>query len=160
MVEGLSWFGAAFLPVVLAILSELMGSRMLKSTVLIQKVLIHNAISVGMCLIVNGFIFQHDNDPKHTANASGIIFGEKIHEKTLTVMDWPSQSPDLNIIEAVWDHLDRERNKRQPKSKEELWEVLKEAWYNIPDDYFRKLHDSLPKTVQDALSAKGGHTKY
>ena len=33
----------------------------------------------------------------------------------------------LNIIEAVWDHLDRERNKGQPKSKEELREVLKEA---------------------------------
>ena len=42
-------------------------------------------------------------------------------------MDWPPQSPDLNIIEAVWDHLDRVRNKGQPKSKEELWEVLKEA---------------------------------
>lgn len=40
-------------------------------------------------------------------------------------MDWPPQSPDLNIIEAVGDHLDRERNKRQPKSKEELQEVLK-----------------------------------
>ena len=33
------------------------------------------------------------------------------------------------ILEAVWYHLDRERNKRQSKSKEELWEVLKEAWY-------------------------------
>ena len=41
-------------------------------------------------------------------------------------------SPDLNIIEAVWDQLDRERNKRFPKSKE-LWEVLKEAWYNIAE---------------------------
>jgi len=39
----------------------------------------------------------------------------------------PPQSPDLNIIEAVWDHLDRKRNKRQPTSKEELWDVLLEA---------------------------------
>ena len=46
-------------------------------------------------------------------------------DKTLTVMDWPPQSPDLNIIEAVWDHLDREINKGQ--SKDKLWEVLKEA---------------------------------
>jgi len=30
----------------------------------------------------------------------------------------PPQSPDLNITEAVWDHVGRERNKRQPTSKE------------------------------------------
>ena len=50
----------------------------------------------------------------------------KTDDKTLTVMDWPPQSPDLNIIEAEWDHLDREINKGQLKSKE-LWEVLKEG---------------------------------
>ena len=57
------------------------------------------------------------------------------------------QSPDLNIIETVWDHLDRERSRKQPKSKEELWEVLKEAWYNIPEDYSKKLQDSLLKIM-------------
>ena len=57
----------------------------------------------------------------------------KTVDKTLTVLDWPPQSPDLNIIVAVWDHLDRERNKGQHKSKEELEEVLKEAQYNIPE---------------------------
>ena len=31
--------------------------------------------------------------------------------------------------------MHRERNKGQPKSKEELWEVLKEALYNIPEEY-------------------------
>ena len=41
------------------------------------------------------------------------------------------------------------KKKKQPTSKEELWEVLKEAEYNIPEDYLRKLQDSLPKTVQD-----------
>ena len=45
-------------------------------------------------------------------------------------------SPDLNI--AVWDHLDREQNKRQPTSKEELWDVLQEAWRTIPEEYLKK----------------------
>ena len=44
----------------------------------------------------------------------------------------PPQSPDLNITEAVWDHLDRERNKSQPTSEEELWDVLQEAWRTRP----------------------------
>ena len=39
----------------------------------------------------------------------------KTADKTLPIMDWPLQSPDL-IIEAVWDHLDRERNKGQLKT--------------------------------------------
>ena len=50
----------------------------------------------------------------------------------------PPQSPDLNIIEAVWGHLDRERENRQPTSKEELWDVLQEAWRTIPEDSLKK----------------------
>ena len=67
----------------------------------------------------------------------------KTVDKILIAMDWPPRSPDLNIIEAVWDHLDREINKGQPKSKEKFWEK-KEAWYNITEDY-----QSLQKRVQD-----------
>ena len=40
------------------------------------------------------------------------------------------EKPDLNIMEVGWDHLDREIN----KSKEEHWEILKEALYSIPED--------------------------
>jgi len=32
----------------------------------------------------------------------------------------PPQRPELNIIEVVWDQLDRGRNKRQPTIKEEF----------------------------------------
>ena len=28
-------------------------------------------------------------------------------------MEWPPQSPDLNIIEAVWDYLDKEKVKNR-----------------------------------------------
>ena len=56
------------------------------------------------------------------------------------VMNHP-QDPDLSIIEAVWDHLGRERNKKQPTSKEELWDVLQEAWRTFPEDYLKKLQE-------------------
>lgn len=42
-----------------------------------------------------------------------------------------SRSLNLNITEAMWDHLDREWNKRQPKSKEmirKLQAVLKNKY--------------------------------
>ena len=41
-------------------------------------------------------------------------------------MDWPPQSPDLNPIENLWK-TPRERSKaRNPKTTEQLWNVLQE----------------------------------
>ena len=71
----------------------------------------------------------------------------------------PPKSPDLNITEAVWDHLDREQSKRQPTSKEELWDVLQEAWRTIPENSFKKLQESLSQRVQGVLRNNGARTK-
>ena len=45
-------------------------------------------------------------------------------------MEWPPQSPDLNIIEAVWDYLERKKLEKQPTTEEVLWHVLSDAWNN------------------------------
>ena len=36
----------------------------------------------------------------HTANAVKSYLERKTADKTLTVVDWPPQSPDLNIIDG------------------------------------------------------------
>uniref|UniRef100_A0AAQ4NQU8 Transposase Tc1-like domain-containing protein n=1 Tax=Gasterosteus aculeatus aculeatus TaxID=481459 RepID=A0AAQ4NQU8_GASAC len=41
------------------------------------------------------FIFQQDNDPKHTAK----ITKEWLRHNSVNVLEWPSQSPDSNPIE-------------------------------------------------------------
>lgn len=51
----------------------------------------------------------------------------------LPVMDLPRHSADLNIIEAVCYHVDREQDKKHPKKALNI--LLK--------DYLRKLQESL-----------------
>jgi hypothetical protein len=106
----------------------------------------------------SNFIFQQDNDPKHTSKRAKKWFED--HEVQL--LDWPAQSPDLNPIEHLWHILKMclQQYENPPKGIQELWERVQEEWEKIPKEECVNLINSMPRRIKAVLKAKGGHTKY
>ncbi len=102
------------------------------------------------------FTFQQDNDPKHTAK----ITKEWLHNNSVTVLEWPSQSPDLNPIEHLWRDLKMAVHQRLPSNLTELERICKEEWQRIPKSRCEKLVASFPKRLMAVLNQKGASTKY
>ena len=82
-----------------------------------RQILVHHAVPSGKRLISNCFIFQQDNDNKHTALKVKIYLERKEQSGNVQIMKWSAQNPDLNIIESLWDYLDQRKAEKQNKIK-------------------------------------------
>uniref|UniRef100_A0A7N6BSL0 Tc1-like transposase DDE domain-containing protein n=1 Tax=Anabas testudineus TaxID=64144 RepID=A0A7N6BSL0_ANATE len=82
------------------------------------------------------WLFQQDNDPKHT-----------------------TQSPELNPIENLWGDTKKAVSEAKPRNVNELWNVV-ELWSGITVDRCHKFVDSMPHRCEAVRKNCGHTTKY
>lgn len=102
--------------------------------------------------------FMDDNASCHRAH---IVTNWK-DKKRLKVLDWPSNSPDINIIENVWARVeDRLYDiKGTLKTSQDTWDRTVEIWNNIELDFIVNLYNSLPNRMKELKKMKGGAIHY
>ncbi|CAH2102915.1 unnamed protein product [Euphydryas editha] len=102
--------------------------------------------------------FQQDNALSLTSHETKTW----LQQNKIQILDWPSNSPDLNIIENVWGYLSRQffAGGRQYHSGVDLIHEIHKTWNNLNINYIRSLYESIPDRIFDIIKSNGKYTKY
>lgn len=103
-------------------------------------------------------IFQQDNAAIHNSRQTRAW----LSDQNLEILDWPSRSPDMNIIENVWGYLSRKvyANGHQFLTKQELIAAIEREWYNLDQSYIQSLFLGMNNRIFELVRANGNCTKY
>jgi transposase len=122
---------------------------------LLQNVMVPSATNL---FPENDYVFQQDNCPVHTAN----IVSEWFTDNDISLLNWPSRSPDLNPMENVWAELVKtiKRQNVRPQNAQQLLEILTNAWETITQNYCLGLCNSMTRRLTAVITKNGAMTKY
>jgi len=118
--------------------------------------ILHNHILEIEEMLGDVWRFQQDNDPKHTNRLAKTFLQENFPE----VIDWPSNSPDLNPIENLWSIVKSNVEKRMPKNIEELKRFMVEEWRNVPESTLVNLVKSMRRRCELIIQSNGERISY
>jgi hypothetical protein len=79
-----------------------------------------------------GFHWQQENAPAHGPG------GEVIRE-WFNMVNWPPDRQDLSPIEMIWSIIKRKLKGKRYKCDYDLFAVIEEVWYEIPQNEIEQL---------------------
>lgn len=103
------------------------------------------------------WVFVQDNDPKHRAKKMKELLDDIAPDR---IQNWPSNSPDFNIMEDAWGHLDLKARESTATTISGLKRVLTKAWNDYSLSKIRNSVASLPARLQQAIERNGERTDY
>ena len=72
-----------------------------------------------------------------------------LNQQPFTVIDWLRNSPDLNLIENLWNWMKDQLQEKQVSSVPALQEEVKRLWcMETLVELLKKLSDSMPRRLQ------------
>jgi hypothetical protein len=86
----------------------------------------------------------------------------EIKRHKMPMIFWPSDLPNLNLIEKVWDWMKDylEATFSEQMTYPQLRRGVQEAWDPIPVDQLNKLIDSMHDRCQAVIDADGNQIPY
>jgi hypothetical protein len=110
---------------------------------------------------ITSWVLQQDGDPSHScAHAEVKKWNKAHHSKVEVLLNWPPNSPDLNLIENVWSAVQEKVNRAGCNSFEEFKDKVVQELEGYPKKSITKLFKSMDKRVSLVVANGGGPTKY
>ena len=98
-----------------------------------------------------------DNDPgRHMSN----IVKQWLHTNSITCLEFPPYSPDLNPIENLWADMVKRLDSKQANAKEQLEASVTQAWAETSVDFCNKLTRSMPHRIAQVIERAGAYSDY
>jgi len=109
---------------------------------------------------VSHWVVQQDNDPSHKQGSQLVANWAASHTSSPTLLSqWPPHSPDLNLIENCWSHVQRRVNAQGHDTFDNFMAAVKYEVEHIPQSMLRRLYKSMPKRLARVIELEGDRLK-
>lgn len=103
------------------------------------------------------FFYVHDNSRMHTEKVVSNWFQQHLE---ITLIPWPSNSPDLNPVENLWALIAHMWDNRNERTKQAVELHCNQIWdYMRGSDICSRLLSSMRSRLLDVIESNGAYTR-